>query len=94
MADAAELLDIIERVVQDELKPAQILDVRVSEDVDHEGDPILRVEIVFEVEGNRLDPARVVGLGRHLREPLQKLQEDRFPLFTFMTRDEIDGAAA
>lgn len=82
-------------IVQQQLKPAQIVDLRVTEADDADGDPILRVEVVFKVTGDRLDPEKVLGLVRHLREPLQnKLNEKRFPVFSFVTEDEASDAAA
>lgn len=94
MAYSETALDVIKRVVQSHLAPAVVKSVAVSEDVDHDGDDILRVEVVIEVEGDRLDPERVVGLVRHLREPLQNIHEERFPVFTFLKPDDVDGAAA
>lgn len=94
MTHSERILETIKSVVEQQLAPAQVVDVSVREDVDHVGDEILRIEIVFEVEGDRLDPERVLGLARHLREPLEKLHEERFPVFSFMKPDELDGAAA
>lgn len=77
-----------------QLAPAHINNVSVTEDVDYDGDGILRVEVVFQVDGDKLDPEKVMGLVRHLREPLERLHEERFPVFTFMTPDDLNGAAA
>jgi hypothetical protein len=88
------LFEAIKKVVATQLAPARIVDVSVKEDVDHDGDRILRISVVFEAEGDRLDPKKVVGLVRHLREPFEELHEDRFPLFSFMIPSEVTGAAA
>ena len=89
-----KLTNVVREVVERQLAPATILSVSVDDDIDHDGDPVLRVVVVFESEGSDLDPNRVLGLVRHLREPLKELQELRFPIFSFMTSGEIDGAAA
>ncbi|QBY02010.1 hypothetical protein E2K80_15790 [Rhodophyticola sp. CCM32] len=94
MHDGHEISEVIRRVVAEQLDPARIVDVTVSDDVDHDDEPILRVEVIFEVEGDRLDPKKVMGLVRHLREPLQALHEKRFPMISFLTLDEFSGAAA
>lgn len=85
---------VIRDVVEHQLAPARIVSVSVSEDDDFDGDPILRIDVVFEIEGDQLDPQKVMGLARHLREPLERLEEDRFPVFSFFKPDEVDGAAA
>lgn len=89
-----QLSETIRNVIGDELAPARIVHVRVTEDVDHEGDDILRVDVVVDVEGSRLDPAKVIGLVRHLRGPLAEIHEKRFPLLNFMKHGDVDGAAA
>ena len=81
-------------VVRRQLRPARIVDLNVVEAEDADGDPILRVEVVFSIEGDRLDPEKVLGLTRHLREPLKELNEERFPVFSFITEDEVSGATA
>lgn len=88
------LTEVARSVVEKQLAPARIVRVEVQEDPDHDGDPVLRVTVVFESDEDDLDPDRVLGLVRHLREPLEKLEEPRFPIFSFMTPDECDGAAA
>ena len=94
MANTQKLTDIVREVVTKQLSPARIVSISIKEDLDHDGDQILRVEVVFEVEGDRLNPEKVTGLVRHLREPLQKIHENRFPVFTFLKPTELDGAAA
>ncbi len=88
--------EIVKHVVETQLAPARIVDLSVTEDVDFDGDPIFRIVVVFEAEGNRLDPERVVGLTRHLRNYLDDLGElnlERFPIWSFMTSEEANAAA-
>lgn len=91
---AQSLRDTIFRIVSEELAPATIVDLEVSHDSDHDGDPILRIEIVFDTKNGRLDSDKILGLGRHLREPLLAQKETGFPIFSFMTPEERTGAAA
>ncbi len=91
--------EIVKHVVVTQLAPARVVDLSVTEDVDFDGDPIFRIVVVFEAEGNRLDPERVVGLARHLRNrlgelgnELGELDSERFPIFSFMTVEEANAA--
>ena len=84
----------VRKVVQKQLAPAKIVGLTEEEANDHEGDPILRIEVVFDAPGDLLDPNKVLGLGRHLRKRLHELGTDRFPIVSYMTPDEVSDAAA
>ena len=88
------VLDTISSIVAEHLYPATVLHVDVQDDTDHDGDPILRVEIVVEVEHGSLDPEKVLSLPRHLREPLAEVHENKFPMISFLSKDEFEGEAA
>lgn len=88
-----EVSAVIRRVVVDQLAPAQVVDLFVTKAEDSDGDPIFNIVVVFKAEDDRLDPERVLGLTRHLREPLHELGEYRFPIWSFMTSEEADAAA-
>ena len=86
--------EIVRPVVEQQLAPAQIIGLTVEEDEDADGDPVLRIEVIFEAENDRLDPKQVLGLIRHVRKPLIEMGSDRFPIFTYMTSQEAADAAA
>tara|TARA_R110002124_G_scaffold66769_4_gene181556 strand:+ start:3043 stop:3327 length:285 start_codon:yes stop_codon:yes gene_type:complete len=89
-----KIIDTVVAVIKHELGEVELLTVNIADGCDHDGEAILRVEIVFEAQGKRLDADRVVGLARHLRDPLAKLNETRFPVFTFKSGAEYYGEAA
>ncbi len=72
--------EIIERVVTEQLAPAHIVKVMVEEDLDHDGDEILQVRIVFEAEDDKLDTDKVLELAGHLIRALEEISEERFPI--------------
>lgn len=88
------LIGAIHDVIVRELDPARIERVDVARDLDHDGDPILRIKIVFEAINDRLNPRAVKGLARHLREPLEALKVEEFPMFSFATVKEDKAEAA
>ena len=81
-------------VFQEEFSDVTLDNVELTEDVDSSGDPIIRVKFVFDVGGGRLEPEKVKGLLRHLRDSLSKLDESRFPIVSFERADERTGEAA
>ena len=86
--------DVVARVVQEQLAPAQTIDLTAEEAEHADGEPVLRIAVIFEADEDRLDPERVLGSNRHLRAPLGKLGSNRFPVFSFMTSEEAADSAA
>ncbi len=84
----SNFVGMIERIVRDRLSASVIDSVDVKSDVDSEGDPILRVTIVFDQTEQGLDQNRVVGLVRHIRSNLEGEGGDRFPLISFIAKNE------
>ena len=77
ISSASQGLKVTKEVAESQLAPVPIVDLSVVEGSDRDGEQFLRIAVVFEVK--KLDPVKVVGLQRHLRKPLESLQEDRFP---------------
>lgn len=75
---------LIERIVRAEFPDARLQSVDVEEAVDADGDPILRVTVIFETSKD-IDGAKTPGLVRHLWPELRAAKETRFPLFRLMT---------
>lgn len=80
--------DAIERVVRKQLSDAQIDSVTVRQDVDHDGDEILRVFVIFDARKGQLDPDKTVSMVRHVREELHKLEESRFPIISYVSKSD------
>lgn len=76
--------ELVQRIVQAEFPDARLQSVEVEEAVDADGDPILRVTVVFETSKD-IDNAKTPGLVRHLWPELRAAKEMRFPLFRLMT---------
>ena len=92
MQDVANVWNTIRHVIEERLAPTQIVDVETDEDVDHDGDEIVRVRIIFAAESGRPKAEDVVGLTGLVREPLLDSHIDRFSILTFMTSEERDAA--
>ena len=92
MQDVANVWNTIRHVIEKRLAPTQIVDVETDEDVDHDGDEIVRVRIIFAADSGRPKAEDVVGLTGLVREPLLDSHIDRFPILTFMTLEERDAA--
>ena len=90
----SDLSQMIRNIASHQLAPAQIVDVRVEEDVDHDGDPILRITIIYDAAEENLDARRALGMARHLREPFEKRNIERFPVLRYLSKEDAAGEAA
>ena len=63
--------------------------VVVKPDHDSDGDPVLRVVVVLEVNKKvALDSRKMVGLVRHIRSKLDSEKFDEFPMVSFVSKKE------
>lgn len=88
------LLEVITQTLREEFEQIEICDLRVVEDVDVDGDLVLRVKVVFNAERKKLDTTKRLGLLRHLRPKLAELGQAGFPVFSFIAASELKGGKA
>lgn len=77
---------IIDEVVRERFRDANIIDVRVTEDTDADGDPVFKITVVFEARSGRVDAHKAAGLIRHVRPKLLENNETKFPHFRFVSK--------
>jgi len=80
----------LKKCIVDHLAPDEVVNVIVEEAEDHDGDPILEIAVVTNVE---LASERFFGLGLRMRKTLLKMDEERYPIPTYKTTKEIEIAA-
>ena len=85
---AVDVWDDIRRIIAERLAPTQIVDVEFEDDVDHDGDDIVRIGVVFADNCERPRAEKVVGLTGLVRKLLSDGHNYRFPILTFMTSQE------
>ena len=83
-------------IMQEEFgSEARIIELYSEEAEDRDGDPILRIWVVYEAEDNRLDPDKVAAVVGPLRNHIRQVSNglDRFPILSFMIPEEVGLAA-
>lgn len=88
---------IIESVIRERLAGSEIVEVRVAEDEDYEGDRIFRVMVIFDASKGQLDSEKITGLARHLRSRLDSRNAFSHPIFRFVSKTDakkLNAAAA
>ena len=88
-----DVAEVIESVVREHFADAEIPSVTVEPDTGSNGDPLLRVTIVFDGPDAKttLRTERMISLVRHIRPKLWDLNDDRFPLVSFVSK--LDAAS-
>ncbi len=84
----------LKELVQRELAPAIIVDVRTEEIEGVDDEPLLRIWVVYTNKDKLLDPEKTIRLSRPFRQSFAKLCASRFPLFSFIIPEEADFAAS
>lgn len=79
--------------VEQELEGLRITGFDVQPDRDHDGDPILRVEIVYDDAGGAPPANRMSALARTVRPWLDTQLPNTFPVFRFLTAREFADEA-
>lgn len=86
-----ELRKKLESMIRKELAGIEIDRVDVREDVDHDGDEILRVLVVFGGSQDDLDGRRTLHAITRVHETLLDEGEVRFPIFSYVSRADAKG---
>ena len=90
----AKQLERLEATIADTLKrdfeTINIVGVHITPDVDHDGDEILRIEVVFDGKLKDHDTRIAAGAARRLRPELEKIDPDLFPLLSFVSKIDYD----
>jgi hypothetical protein len=81
---------IVHDLVCERFSESAINKVIVRDDVDSDGDPVLRIVIVLELNSAAsLDAKKMVGLVRHLRSRFERDGlDDIFPMISFVSKKE------
>lgn len=79
---------VIWSAVNDRFPGREIESIRVQEDTDHEGDPILRIDLIVRPPARVLDPKRATMLIGDLRSRLGEVGIIGFPVLSFIAKSE------
>jgi len=90
--DLDEVTAIVKKILSKDFRDVVVEEVRVFEDLDTDGDEILRVYVVFDGKPSDLDAGKLSSMVRRVRPELEKIKEEAFPLFSFVSKKEWKGA--
>jgi hypothetical protein len=94
MRKLASIKRIVTQTLRRDFDHIRILDVEIQEDVDSDGEDVLRINVIFEGTPKDLDAKKLSGAVRHLRPKLDKIHESAFPLLSFISKADRDTRAS
>lgn len=93
MEISSEVRDVVSNLVAERFPNATILSIEITEDVDFEDDEIMKVKVVFSTETDRLDARATSSFLRYLRPKLFEVGVSSFPVMSFLSGSDANGAA-
>ncbi len=84
-------LSSIKAMVEDTLLRDRIpvVDVRIVEEVDWEGDEVLRIDVIFDGRIKELDGGKLSSALQHVRSGLNEIHESAIPLLSFISKADL-----
>ena len=74
-----EAVEIVKQTIRESMGPFGLRDVHVRAGEDHDGDPVLFIEALYDLSETPVDPSVTARLVSILRDRLWKFGERRFP---------------
>jgi hypothetical protein len=88
-----ELVAKLREKIENGMTGLRITEFEAKQDRDHDGDPILRLQIVYDEADGEPSATNVSALARQIRPWLDTKLPNTFPVFRFLTsRDFADEA--
>ena len=87
--DLPAISKVILETLRADFENIEIVDVMVDEDVDFDGDEILRIEVVFHGKPKGADAHKFSSAVRHIRPKLDDIGENAFPILWFISDHEL-----
>ena len=83
-----QIHQIISDLVLKQFAQGMVGKITASEDVDSEGDAVIRVMVVYDPEKGAFEPRKLLGLTWAVREALEEVKINSFPIFRFVSQKD------
>lgn len=84
----ARVRAIVEAILRKRFTDIRIVGINVTDDVDEDELPLLKIDVIFEGNKTQPDAVEVSGLARRVIPKLQEAKESGFPIFSFITKSD------
>lgn len=80
--------------LKEHLSPSRIVRILTADEFDSDGDPVLRLRVVVDYSGPAVEPKKLFSATGVVREVMANQNDNRFPLLTYPSSEEVPEAAA
>ncbi len=91
--DNRQIQFVVDQLIRERLDTIKILSINAVRAEDFDGDDTIRVTVVVDSPASAFDIGRVSTLVQHLRPRLEAIEEEAFPVISFMSKAEQEAAA-
>jgi hypothetical protein len=81
----------IEAVVKQRLPGVAIEAVESVPALDHDGDPVIWVTVIYDPEVKKPPVDRMLGMARHIQSALKGKYSDSFPILSYMSKADAEA---
>lgn len=92
MLDSKRAKHVVTDVLSKHFDPVRIIRVQLHEDIDGDGDPILRIDAVFDGVAEDLEGTKLSSIVRLLRLKLAAIGVTAFPLLSLISKADARDA--
>jgi hypothetical protein len=85
MRDIEKIRKAVSETLSRDFSQVRVLDIRINEDVDSDGEEMLRIDVIFDGSPKDVDARKLSGFVRSLRPRLDQLRESALPLMSFIS---------
>ncbi len=86
--------DPLFRALKEHLSPCRIVRILTADEFDSDGDPVLRLRVVVDHSGPAVEPKKLFSATGVVRDVMANQNDNRFPLLTYPSSEEVPEAAA
>lgn len=90
MEKRGRLYEIVLEVAREIFTDAAVDSITVTPTRDSDGDDLYMINIVFKKDMEPADSKKMLGFVRHLRPKLEQIQEEGFPIVSYISKDDAD----
>ena len=93
--DLDKVRDIVARALAKRFSPEEFTfdPIVVKPDLDHDGDEILRIQIIFDGDQDNLDPGWTVGIVGRIYPEMEEIPVTAYPITSFIEKSEWEDPA-
>lgn len=93
MVEGKKLKTELLKLAHEKIHGSAVLDIVLNRDVDSDGDPILKIYVIFDNKTHEIDAKESIQMRRFVRERFAKIGETSSPVVYYVAKSEAGKLA-